>query len=151
MEGKGQRTPERTEKNDEKTAGQDDEHMTEKKSETWIASQDHGRSKLGSRGALFAGFGALLVLMAIICLDSLRTLGAFATYNTQVRQELLYRERTLERVRAGLYEASNIARDYIQINSDPQRQEILRTALQSIQRETTKGVKPCIHSLPGGN
>ena len=137
-------------KNHEKTAGQDDEHMTEKKSETWIASQAHGRSQLGSRGALFSGFGALLVLMAIICLDSLRTLGAFATYNTQVRQELLYRERTLEQVRAGLYEASNIARDYILIKSDPHAQEILRTELQSIQNETTAALKACIQSLPEG-
>jgi hypothetical protein len=95
-------------KNYEEIAGQDDEHMTEKKSETLIVSQAQSRSQLGSRGALLAGFGALLVLMAIICIDSLRTLGAFATYNTQIRQELLYRERTLEQVRAGLYGTSNI-------------------------------------------
>ena len=148
MEVKPQIAPEQTDQNDEETAGQDGEHMTEKKSETLIVSQAHSRSQFGSRGALFAGFGALLVLMAIICLDSLRTLGAFATYNTQVRQELLYRERTLEQVRAGLYEASNIARDYVLIKSDPHAQEILRTELQSIQNETTTALKACIQSLP---
>lgn len=122
--------------------------MTQKKSETLIVSQAQSRSQLGSRGALLAGFGALLALMAIICFDSLRTLGAFATYNTQVRQELLYRERTLEQVRAGLHGTSNIARDYILIKSDPHAQEILRTELQSIQNETTTALKACIQSLP---
>jgi len=124
--------------------------MIEKKSETLTASEAQSRSQFGSREALVAGFGALLVLMAIICLDSLRTLGAFATYNSQVRQELLYRERTLEQVRAGLYEASNIARDYVLIKSDPHAQKTLRTELQSIQSETTTALKACIQSLPAG-
>jgi hypothetical protein len=121
--------------------------MTEKKPDTLLASNGRGRRLLGSRGALFAGFGALLMLMAIICVDSLRTLGAFATHNTQIRQELLSRERTLEQVRAGLYESSNIARDYILIDADPRTQEILRTELQSIQNETTAALTACIQSL----
>ena len=124
--------------------------MIEKKSETLTASEAQSRSQFGSREALVAGFGALLVLMAIICLDSLRTLGAFATYNSQVRQELLYRERTLEQVRAGLYEASNIARDYVLIKSDPHAQKTLRTELQSIQSETTTALKACIQCQPAG-
>jgi signal transduction histidine kinase len=124
--------------------------MTEKKPDTLLASKGRGRRQLGSRGALFAGFGALLTLMAIICVDSLRTLGAFATHNTQIRQELLYRERTLEQVRAGLHESSNVAHDYILIDSDPQAQEILRTELQSIQNETTAALTACIQSLSTG-
>jgi signal transduction histidine kinase len=139
---------EQRDNNDEETVGQGDQRMIEKKSETLIVSKALSRNRLGSRGALFGGFGALLVLMAIICLDSLRTLGAFATYDTQVRQELLYRERTLEQIRAGLYESSNIARDYILIKSDPQAQEILRIELQSIQNETTTALKACIQTLP---
>jgi signal transduction histidine kinase len=124
--------------------------MTEKKPDTLPASKGRGRRQLGSRGALFAGFGALLLLMAIICVDSLRTLGAFATHNTQIRQELLSRERTLEQVRAGLYESSNVAHDYVLIDADPRAQEILRTELQSIQYETTAALKACIQSLSTG-
>jgi signal transduction histidine kinase len=124
--------------------------MTGKKPDTLVAPQAQSRRQLGSRGALFAGFGALLILMAIIFIDSLRTLGAFATHNTQIRQELLYRERTLEQVRTGLYESSNIARDYILVESDPRAQEILRTELQSIQNETTAALKECIQSLSTG-
>lgn len=95
------------------------------------------RRRPGSRAALIAGFGALLVLMAIIGLDSLRTLRAFETSNVQIRHDFLYLERTLEQVRAGLYETGNMIRDYILIESDPYGQEMLRTEFQSIRNETT--------------
>ena len=124
--------------------------MTDEKSYMPVDSKSQGRRRLGSRGALFAGFGALLTLMAIICIDSLHTLGAFETDNTQIRQDYLYRERTLEQVRASLYETGNIMRDYILIGSDPHAQEMLRTELQSIENETTAALKICIQSLPTG-
>ena len=66
-----------------------------------VASSAQSRRRLGSRAALFGGFGALLILMALICIDSLHTLGAFETDNTQIRQNFLYRERTLEQVLSG--------------------------------------------------
>jgi len=122
--------------------------MTEKKRNKAVASSAQSRRLLGSRAALFGGFGALLVLMALICIDSLHTLGAFETDNTQIRQNFLYRERTLEQVRAGLYETGNIMRDYVLIESDPHGQEILRSELQSIENETTAALKACIQSLP---
>jgi len=99
---------------------------------------------------LIAGFGALLVLMLIICIDSLHTLGAFETNNTQIRGDFLYRERTLEEVRANLYETGNIVREYILIESDPRAQGMLRTELQSIHNETTAALSACIQTLPAG-
>ena len=105
--------------------------MTEKEPSRPVASQVQSRRRLGSRAALFAGFGALLILMAIICIDSLHTLGEFQTANTQIRQDFLYRERTLEQVRAGLYESGNIVRDYILIESDADAQAMLRTEFQN--------------------
>ncbi len=122
--------------------------MTEKEPNTPVASQVQSRRRLGSRAALFAGFGALLIMMAIICIDSLHTLEAFQTNNTQIRQDFLYRERTLEQVRAGLYESGNIMRDYILIESDPDPQQMLRTELQTIHNETTSTLNACIQSLP---
>lgn len=115
-----------------------------------IVSKNQTSRWLGSRAALFAGFGALLILMAIICIDSLHTLGAFETDNTRIRQDYLYRERTLEQVRASLYETGNIMRDYILVGSDPRAQETLRTELQSIENETTAALNMCIQSLPKG-
>ena len=126
--------------------------MSENKADMPVANPVQSRRRLGSRVALVAGFGALLLLMVIICVDSLRTLGAFETRNAQIRQDFLYRERTLEQVRAGLYESGNIIRDYTLIESDPQAQQTLRTQLESIQKETTTELQACIQSLsPGKN
>jgi signal transduction histidine kinase len=123
--------------------------MTRKKIDTRAAFPLKNRRRLGSRAALFAGFGALLVLMVIICLDALHTLAAFETNDTQIRQDFLYRERTLEQVRAGLYESGTIMRDYILLSrSERQGQETLLTQLESIHSETTRALKACIQSLP---
>jgi signal transduction histidine kinase len=124
--------------------------MIEKEPSTQVASWVQSRRRLGSRAVLFGGFGALLILMAIICIDSLHTLGDLQTANTQIRQDFLYREHTLEQVRAGLYEAGNIVRDYTLIESDPDAQAMLRTELQTIRNETTATLNSCIQSLPAG-
>jgi len=122
--------------------------MIEKKPETLLASPVQGRRQFGSRAALFAGFGTLLILMAIVSIDSLRTLEAFETHNTQIRQDFLYREHTLEQVRTSVYESGDIMSDYTVIESDPHAQERLRTEFQSIQNETTASLQACIQSLP---
>jgi hypothetical protein len=64
--------------------------MIEKKRDTLVASPVQGRRQFGSRAALFAGFGTLLILMAIVSIDSLQTLEVFETHNTQIRQDFLY-------------------------------------------------------------
>lgn len=122
--------------------------MTTQKMDAPVAFPSKTPRRFGSRPALFAGFGALLALMAIICIDSLHTLGAFETKSTQIRQDFLYRERTLERVRVALYETGNILRDFILVESNPQAQEMLQTEFQSIRSETTAALKSCIQSLP---
>jgi len=122
--------------------------MSAKEPTTPEASQVQNRGRLGSRAALFAGFGALLILTAIICIDSLHTLGEFQTANTQIRQDFLYQERTLEQVRAGLYESGNIVRDYMLIESDAAAQAMLRTEFQTIHNEATATLNACIQSLP---
>ena len=81
---------------------------------------------------------------------ALPILGAYKTNNTQIRQDFLYRERTLEQVRTGLYETGNIMRDYILIESDPHAQEMLRAEFQSIHNESTAALRACIQSLPTG-
>ena len=73
--------------------------------------------------------------MAIISIDSLHTLGAYETNNTQIQQDLLYRERTLEQVRARVYDSGDIMSDYTVIESDPHTQERLRNKFHSIHNE----------------
>jgi signal transduction histidine kinase len=122
--------------------------MAENKLDTLASSPFRSPRRLGSRAALFGGFGALLVLMAILCLDSLHTLEAFEIDNAQIRQDFLYRERTLGQIRAGLYASGEIMYDYILIESDQHAQDMLRTELQSIRNETAAALNACIQSLP---
>ena len=122
--------------------------MGENKADITTTNPVQSRRRLGSRVALVAGFGALLVLMAIICMDSLGTLEAFETRNAQITQDFLYRERTLEQVRAGLYESGNLISDYMLVETDPQAREILQNELKSIRKETTAQLRACVQSLP---
>ena len=125
------------------------EGMATQNTNTPIAFQVRNQTRLGSRAALLAGFGALLVLMVIICIDALHTLAAFETNDTQIRQDFIYRERTLEQVRAGLYESGTIMRDYLLLSgSERQAQESLLTQIQSMRNETTAAMKACIQSVP---
>jgi len=121
--------------------------MTEKPLDTPTASSSsvQVRPKFGSRAVLLAGFGTLLVLMAITAIDSLSMLQDFATQNSQIRQDLLYRERTLEQVRTGVYDSGDIISDHTMIESDPER---LRVQFKSIQNRTNASLKACIQSLP---
>jgi signal transduction histidine kinase len=131
-----------------KLAGQDGEQMTEMNPDQPVASRAPSREWFGSRAALFAGFGTLLTLMATVSIDSLYTLEAFETHDTEIRQEFVYREHTLEQVRTGVYESGDVISDYAVIEPDPQSQERLRTEFQSIRNETTASLKACIESLP---
>src|SRR6516164_11617121 len=99
--------------------------MADNKINSGLAVTEESRRRWGSGAALLAGFGALLVLMAIICIDALHSLSAFETKDTQIRNDLLYRQRTLEQVRDGLYESGIILRDHLLVG---------RTETQAQQR-----------------
>ena len=107
-----------------------------------------GRPRFGSRATLSAGFGMLLILMAITSLDSLSTLRAFENHTNYIRQDLAHRENTLEQVRIGVYESGDILSDYVVIESDSQSQERFRGEFQSIRTGTTASLTACIQSLP---
>ena len=81
-------------------------HMHEKKAESQVNGQPQTPKRSRSRAALFAGFGALLILMAIICIDSLHTLESFETrqYSDSARFSLsrtYARTSSSQRVRVG--------------------------------------------------
>ncbi len=104
----------------------------------------------GARTALIAGFGALLILMGIICVDSLHTLASFASDNAQIRRDFLNREQTLERVRTGLYESGNIMRDYVLAETDSQAQRALESEIQTNKEQIASALETCIRTLPPG-
>ena len=91
---------------------------------------------------------ALLVLMAIVCIDALHSLSAFETNDTQIRNDLVYRQRTLEQVRDGLYESGTMMRDYLLVGgTEPQAQQKLHKELQSIHDGNAAAVEACIQWL----
>ena len=122
--------------------------MTEEPLDTTVPSSVQGRPRFGSRAALLAGFGTLLILMAITSVDSLSTLRAFENHNSYIRQDLARRENTLEEVRTGVYESGDILSDYAVSESDSQSRGTFRTEFQSIRAETTASLAACIQSLP---
>jgi signal transduction histidine kinase len=119
--------------------------MTDKPLDIRTASLVPGRPRFGSRAVLLTGFGTLLVLMAITSIDSFSVLEAFETQNTKIRQDLLYRQHTLEQVRTAVYDSGDIISDHSMIGSDPEK---LRVKFESIQNETDASLKACIQSLP---
>ena len=62
--------------------------------------------RFGPRMVLLVGFGAVLILMSFISIDSLRSFDKFETSNAQIRQDFRYRAQTIDRVRASLYQAA---------------------------------------------
>lgn len=115
-----------------------------KRSQTFVPARSR------TRIALFAGFGALLVLLAIVSVDALRTLNALGSNNARILENFLYREQTLERVRASLYESGDVVRAGTLSGSDQAREQALRTQLQSIRGDTDATLRDCIRSLPPG-
>ena len=102
----------------------------------------------GARTALIAGFGALLILMGFICVDSLHTLAAFASNNAQIRRDFLYREQTLEQIRMSLYESGDIMRDYILAETDTAARHALEDKIRSNKQRAALALEACIRTLP---
>jgi len=104
--------------------------------------------KIGPRKALVAGLGALLILMGIISIDSLRTLRTIEASDAQVRRDFLLRERVLAQIQSGLYESGNIMRDYLLVEEDHKTPETARDELQSVRGEMYNSLNASIQSLP---
>ena len=69
--------------------------------------------KLGGRPLLLAGFGSLLLLLLLAGGYALRTLEQVRTSDLDERNAHLRRERALDNVRTGIYQAAIIMRDYL--------------------------------------
>jgi signal transduction histidine kinase len=100
------------------------------------------------RTALYAGFGALLALMAVMSVDALRSLGVIQTNEAQIRRDYLNRERTLVQVRYGLNESDKIVRDYFYLKVNPAEEVALRTELAAVRDQTNSELRARIKSLP---
>ncbi|MBV9504593.1 MAG: MCP four helix bundle domain-containing protein [Acidobacteriia bacterium] len=62
---------------------------------------------------MLAGFGGLLLLMALAGIDGIQTLRQIEASSDEVREEFLQRTRVLERIRGDLYVSGTYVRDYL--------------------------------------
>ena len=72
----------------------------------------------GTRTLLLAGFGGLLLLMALAGLDNLRLLRSIQTRSDAVRNNFVERNRLLNSIRSDLYLSGTFVRDYV-LDPDP--------------------------------
>jgi signal transduction histidine kinase len=66
-----------------------------------------------SRLVLIAGFGGLLILMAVAGADGIQALRQIQTSNDRIRDDFMLRTQVLERIRSDLYLSGTDVRDYL--------------------------------------
>ena len=96
------------------------------------AGRDPGRRE--SRVLLWAGFGGLLVLMAVMGLSAISFLYRIEIRQERIRQDFVDRDRTLERLRSSIYLSGTYVRDFLLDDSEARaaahRQRFLNTRAQ---------------------
>src|ERR1041385_1364265 len=89
---------------------------------------------LSTRLALVVGFGGLLAITALAGIDTLRVLRQIRTNQEQIRQEFLFRNHVLNKIRSDLYLSGTYVRDYL-LEPDFERAESYRATLQKVRTE----------------
>ncbi|HWF11220.1 MAG TPA: sensor histidine kinase [Bryobacteraceae bacterium] len=75
--------------------------------------QPHGQSHRQTRVALFAGFGGLLLLLAVLGLSAVSFLSQIRSREENIRQDYVERDRVLENLRSEIYISGTYARDFL--------------------------------------
>ncbi len=88
----------------------------------------------GSRITLAAGFGGLLIIVALAGVDALRVLREIRVEDDQIRTQFLLRNHLLNDVRSKLYLSGTYVRDYL-LDPDPALAEGYRASLEQVRRE----------------
>lgn len=88
--------------------------------------------QLSSRFTLAAGFGGLLVIMALAGVDALRVLQQIRRDDDQIRRQFLARNHVLNDIRSELYLSGTYVRDYL-LEPDPGRATTFRASLQEVR------------------
>jgi signal transduction histidine kinase len=108
---------------------------------------DWGR-RIGPRAALVAGFTVLLVIMAVLALDSMRALREIEATSAQIRHEDLVRERALRKIRSTVYESGNLLHEYSLNDPRPDRRESYRAQLNDMREHVNVALESCVRDAP---
>jgi signal transduction histidine kinase len=100
------------------------------------------------RGALIAGFLALLALMAILAFDAIHAFRDLEASSSQVRHDYLTRERTLRKIRASIYESGNLMREYTLTDPDKKTRESYLAQLHDMRDHANEATKRCLAQAP---
>jgi len=85
-----------------------------------------------ARTALIAGFGSMLLLMAVTGGDALLVLRQVRQEDSAIRQQFLFRNHTLNEVRSDLYLSGTWVRDYL-LEPEPARADAFRSSLEDVR------------------
>jgi signal transduction histidine kinase len=88
----------------------------------------------GSRIALVAGFGGLLIMIALSGLDGLLVLQRIRSEDNSIRRQFLLRNHLLNDIRSELYLSGTWVRDYL-LDPDPARASSFGTSLENVHGE----------------
>jgi len=77
-----------------------------------------GSSNRQTRIALFAGFGGLLVLLAVFGLSAISFLSQIRAQEEKIRQDYVNRDRVLQKLRSDIYTSGTYVRDFLLDTND---------------------------------
>jgi signal transduction histidine kinase len=86
-----------------------------------------------ARVALIAGFGSLLLIMALTGGDALLVLRQVRREDDAIRRQFLFRNHTLNEVRSELYLSGTYVRDYL-LEPEPERADAFRSSLEDVRK-----------------
>lgn len=86
-----------------------------------------------ARTALIAGFGSLLLLMALTGGDTLLVLRQVRQEDNAIRRQFLVRNHTLNEVRSDVYLSGTWVRDYL-LEPEPAHADAFRSSLEDVRR-----------------
>ncbi|HLW76605.1 MAG TPA: ATP-binding protein [Bryobacteraceae bacterium] len=95
---------------------------------------------LGSRVALLAGFGSLLLIMTAAGVDALRVLRDFRQNDDRIRRQFLYQNHLLNGIRSQVYLSGTYVRDYL-LDPDPKRADAYRAELEQLRKQVDTAVE----------
>ena len=87
-----------------------------------------------TRLALVAGFGSLLVIMALAGLDALRVLQDVRENDDRIRRQFLFQNHVLNEIRSEVYLSGTYVRDYL-LEPDTERADRYRTSLEQLRQQ----------------
>ncbi|MDR1990327.1 MAG: MCP four helix bundle domain-containing protein [Acidobacteriaceae bacterium] len=101
---------------------------------------------LRSPRRLVIGFGGLLFLVAFAGVNALHVLQVIRASNDEIRQDFLYRNRTLNELRSSLYLSGTYVRDYL-LDPDASQAEIHHAALERVRTSMAAALTDYAHHL----